>query len=284
MKDEQSIQNLCLHTHNNYCDGKEDMNTLIKTAVSQQVAQIGISSHAPLRIKNSWSMEYNQLDSYTSEVERLKKLYKGKIEIFKSLEIDFIPNKTYSFDFFRKKMKLDYTIGSIHLVLHSEKDKLWFIDGAKKSCIDSMMEIFDGNVKRAVKSFFAQTREMIQTQKPDIIGHLDKVLMNTAHLFDINELWYQQEIIQTLELIRDQNIIIEVNTRGLYKGKWKEPFPSINTLQQCFEMGIPITISSDAHHSSELLLNYQETRDIIKKIGFQYLQGRKNGKWGNFPI
>ena len=284
MKDEQSIQNLCLHTHNNYCDGKEDMNTLIKTAVSQQVAQIGISSHAPLRIKNSWSMEYNQLDSYTSEVERLKKLYKGKIEIFKSLEIDFIPNKTYSFDFFRKRMKLDYTIGSIHLVLHSEKDKLWFIDGAKKSCIDSMMEIFDGNVKRAVKSFFAQTREMIQTQKPDIIGHLDKVLMNTAHLFDINELWYQQEIIQTLELIRDQNIIIEVNTRGLYKGKWKEPFPSINTLQQCFEMGIPITISSDAHHSSELLLNYQETRDIIKKIGFQYLQGRKNGKWGNFPI
>ena len=284
MQDESAIQNLCLHTHNIFCDGKQDINVLIKQAVNQKVAQIGISSHAPIKITNKWSMDIDKLDFYTSEIAELKKVYKSKIEIFTALEIDFIPHLSYPFDYFRRKMKLDYTIGSIHLVKHPSKEELWFIDGDKKTSINNMQRIFDGDVRLAVQSFYVQSREMIRTQKPDIIGHMDKVIMNTAGLFDVNEPWYQEEIDKTLNEILKQNVIVEVNTRGIYKGKWKESFPSFKILEQCCEMGIPITISSDAHHSDELLLAYPEMRQKLKEIGFKSLKGLINNKWGNFPI
>lgn len=284
MKDDNLIQNLCLHTHNIFCDGKQDINILITNAIVQGVTQIGISSHAPIKIENKWSMAYKELDNYILEIEKCKVLFSNQIEIFTSLEIDYIPNKSYSFDFFRKKLKLDYTIGSIHLVAHSENNELWFIDGNKEVCIKNMNRIFNNDVKLAVSQYFAQTRTMIRSQQPDIIGHMDKVILNTSDLVDVEAEWYRNEITKTLETIKEAGTIVEANTRGIYKGKWKEPFPSIYILKQCYEMSIPVTISSDAHHSSELLYAYNETRQILKKIGYKFVQGRINDKWGNFPI
>ena len=284
MKDDSCLQNLCLHTHNIFCDGTEDINRLINNAVLQGVTQIGISSHAPIKKQNKWSMDIKQLDNYRFEIEKAQKIYGGKIAIFKALEIDFIPNYSYPFAFFREKLKLDYTIGSIHLVEHPETKELWFIDGNKQQSIENMNRIFNNDVQFAVQTFFAQTREMIRTQKPDIIGHMDKVIMNTGHLFDVSDGWYQEEIDKTLYEIKKHNVIVEANTRGIYKGKWKEPFPSYDILQKCKELSIPITISSDAHQSKELLLAYSETCHKLKKMGFKYISGRESEKWGNFPI
>ncbi|MCK5856719.1 MAG: histidinol-phosphatase [Bacteroidales bacterium] len=284
MKDDIALQNLCLHTHNIFCDGKEDINSLINNAVSQGITQIGISSHAPLKIKNKWSMELEQIDNYVIEIAQAKIKYHNKIEIFTALEIDYIKDKTYSFDFFRNKMSLDYTIGSIHLVSHPISKELWFIDGDKNNSVDNMNRIFDNNVRYAIENYFAQTREMIRSQKPDIIGHMDKVIMNIGHLFDPNSLWYRDEITKTLLEIKKHKVIVEANTRGLYKGKWNDTFPSKTILRQCLNMEIPITLSSDAHHSSELLLSYDKVRQELKEMGFMYLKGRINNKWGNFPI
>ena len=284
MKDDKPIQNLCLHTHNIFCDGKQDINTLIRSAVEQGVTQIGVSSHAPIKISNKWSMSLEMIDKYSSEIAELKEVYKNKIEVFTSLEIDFIPEKSYSFDYFKQRMKLDYTIGSIHLVQHPTKDELWFIDGDKQESIDNMLRVFDGNVKQAIQSFFSQTREMIRSQKPDVLGHMDKVIMNTGHLINVNEDWYLKEIKETLQEIKKHNVIVEANTRGIYKGKWGDTFPSTDILQKCHEMDIPVMISSDAHHSKELLLGYPETLAKLKQIGFKYIQGRINSNWGNFPI
>jgi len=284
MKDDKSIQNLCLHTHNNFCDGKQDINTLVNIAINQGVAQIGISSHAPIKFSNKWNMDIDKLDEYLFEINKAKQSFGSQIEIYTSLEIDYIPHNSYDFDFFRNKLPLDFTIGSIHLVAHADNGELWFIDGDKKQCIENMNRIFNGDVRAAISSFFAQTREMILSQKPDIIGHLDKVIMNTADFFDENDSWYQEEIDKTLAVIKKSGTIVEANTRGLYKGKWDDSFPSKAILKKCFDLDIPVTISSDAHHSDELLLAYHETRAILKSIGYKYLQGRKNGKWGNFPV
>ncbi len=284
MKDDTAIQNLCLHTHNIFCDGIEDINMLINNAVLQGVTQIGISSHAPIKKENKWSMDIKQLENYKLEIEKAQIVYGNQIAIFKSLEIDYIPNNSYPFEFFRKKLKLDYTIGSIHLVEHPKSGALWFIDGDKKQSIENMNRIFNNDPQFAVQTFFAQTREMIRTQKPDIIGHMDKVIMNTAHLFDVSEAWYQKEIDKTLQEIKKHNVIVEANTRGIYKGKWAEPFPSYDILKKCKKLDIPITISSDAHQSKELLLAYETTRSRLKEMGFNYIRGRKNGKWGNFPV
>ena len=273
-------KNNCYHTHNNYCDGKNTIEEMVENAVVQDIMHIGISSHAPLKIFNKWSISYQQLENYSLEIERVKKKYANKLIVFKSLEIDYIPGFTYSFKYFTELLKLDYTIGSIHLVKNELTNKLWFIDGDKAECQKNYKSIFNSNIKLAIASYYNQIREMVETQHPDIIGHLDKVVMNTAgDFFNENEEWYLEEIEKTLNVIKANNTIIEINTRGLYKNKWQTSFPSPAILKMSNKLNIPIVISSDAHSINELIANYDTAKEIALDAGYNYQMMFDNGKW-----
>jgi len=251
---------------------------MVQSAFDKGMAAIGISSHAPLKIENPWSLKLEETDNYYKEIDQAKIKYSNKIMVFKSLEIDYIPGLTYDFDFFRKGGNLDYTIGSIHLVLSPQTNKIWFIDGEKKQCIDSLQDAFNGNVRMAIEQFYAQTRQMILQQKPTIIGHLDKVMMHLADQgIDTQSDWYLDQIEQTLNLIQLQGCIVEVNTRGIYRKKHPTTFPSPDILKQMLNREIPIVISTDAHHVDDLTAEYQSTRLNLIQMGFRhqsYFDGR----------
>ncbi len=264
-------KNLCYHSHSFFCDGKNSIDQMVQSAFDKGMAAIGISSHAPLKIENPWSLKLEETDNYYKEIDQAKIKYSNKIMVFKSLEIDFIPGLTYDFDFFRKGGNLDYTIGSIHLVLSPQTNKIWFIDGEKKQCIDSLQDAFNGNVRMAIEQFYAQTREMILQQKPTIIGHLDKVMMHlTDQGIDTQSDWYLDQIEQTLNLIKLQGCIVEVNTRGIYRKKHPTTFPSPDILKQMLNREIPIVISTDAHHVDDLTAEYQSTRLNLIQMGFRH--------------
>lgn len=271
-------KNLCYHSHSFFCDGKNSIDQMVQSAFDKGMAAIGISSHAPLKIENPWSLKLEETDNYYKEIDQAKIKYSNKIMVFKSLEIDFIPGLTYDFDFFRKGGNLDYTIGSIHLVLSPQTNKIWFIDGEKKQCIDSLQDAFNGNVRMAIEQFYAQNREMILQQKPTIIGHLDKVMMHLADQgIDTQSDWYLDQIEQTLNLIKLQGCIVEVNTRGIYRKKHPTTFPSPDILKQMLNREIPIVISTDAHHVDDLTAEYQSTRLNLIQMGFRhqsYFDGR----------
>lgn len=271
-------KNLCYHSHSFFCDGKNSIDQMVQSAFDKGMAAIGISSHAPLKIENPWSLKLEETDNYYKEIDQAKIKYSNKIMVFKSLEIDYIPNLTYDFDYFRNGGNLDYTIGSIHLVLSPQTNKIWFIDGEKKQCIDSLQDAFNGNVRMAIEQFYAQTREMILQQKPTIIGHLDKVMMHlTDQGIDTQSDWYLDQIEQTLNLIKLQGCIVEVNTRGIYRKKHPTTFPSPDILKQMLNREIPIVISTDAHHVDDLTAEYQSTRLNLIQMGFRhqsYFDGR----------
>lgn len=278
-------KNLCYHTHNNFCDGKNRIEEMLYSAVSLGITHLGISSHAPLKIFNPWSVPHENLENYSKEIDKLKLEHQNKIKLFKSLEIDYIPNYTYSFNYFKRLLGLDYTIGSVHLVRNPDNNELWFIDGNQAKCHESYKSIFNSNIKHAIASYYHQICEMIITQQPHIIGHLDKVVMNTAgHFFNEDEPWYIEEVIKTLEVIQQNNSIIEINTRGLYKKKWKTSFPSPTLLQMANKLDIPIIISSDAHHTSELLGGYNEAAIIAKSCGYTKQMMFDNGNWKEIDI
>ena len=125
---------------------------------------------------------------------------------------------------------------------------------------------------------------MIITQKPDIIGHLDKIKMNNKNrFFSEDEKWYKDLVKETLKYIHQNSKsgipIVEVNTRGIYKKKTQSLFPSIDILEQCYLLKIPITLNSDAHKPDELTNYFKETIQILKNIGFKGIHILNNGKW-----
>lgn len=263
------------HNHSHYCDGSSPPEEYIKEAIRKGFHTLGFSSHAPVPFDNKFAIRDDEsLLAYAGEIRQLKEKYKHQLRIFLSLEIDFIPGITRDFDDFIEAAGLDYTIGGVHLVKSPLRRGLWFIDGPKSEIYDDgLTRLFDSDIRLAVTTYWQQMREMITTQHPDIIAHADKIKMhNKNRYFHEDEQWYRDQVDQTLEVISRSHSIVEVNTRGLYKGRSEELFPGTAMLKKIYELGIPVTLNSDAHKPGELSGYFDEAKKILKEIGFTYLK------------
>lgn len=263
-----------LHTHSHFCDGKEAPEEYVQRAIDLGFHTLGFSSHAPVPFKNHFAVKEERLDEYLNTIRNLRKNYKTQIQILLSLEIDYIPGITKDFIEFSKSCNLDYTIGGVHLIRNKEIDDLWFIDGPRQEPYDDgLQKLFNGNGRRGVEAYYNQVLEMIATQKPDIVAHLDKIKMhNKNRYFSEDEGWYKNIVWKILKFISDEsNTIIEVNTRGLYKKRADTFFPSPEILEQINHLNIPVTLSSDAHRPEELDGYFTEALSILKDIGFKEL-------------
>jgi len=262
------------HTHSNYCDGSSDPEHYVMEAIRQGFDALGFSSHSPLPFDNKFAIVNDEkLLDYAHRTRKLKAQYQGQIEIFTGLEIDFIPGLSKPFRFFSDLAGLDYVIGGVHLIKRPEMKELWFTDGPLQETYDKGMKLlFGDDVKMAVTAYWQQVREMILTQKPDVVAHLDKIKMhNKNRYFTEDEPWYEEQLDKTLELIANTGTIVEVNTRGIYKGRSEELFPGVMALKKIHRLNIPITLSSDAHRPEELSGHFAQTIGILKEIGFRHL-------------
>jgi len=257
------------HSHTSFSDGKKEAREYCTKALELGFHSLGFSDHAPVPFPSTYSIPEERLSDYFDRINKLKKEYADRLNVFLSLEADYIPNHSFPFHFFRKKTHLDYLIGSVHMVYHQAKDQMWFIDGGKQDVWDQGLEsIFENDIKTAVKAFYHQSCRMIEEQKPEVIAHPDKIKMhNKERFFSVEDKWYQNLTTEMLELIREKGLLMEINTRGLYKGRCQSLFPSQSMILQAEKMGIPMLLSSDAHHPDELKGAFPQATEILKNLG-----------------
>jgi len=267
------------HGHCDYCDGKGRIEDYVTKALELNMAAIGISSHAPVPFTTDWTMPGDKLQSYLQEVDELKEKYKGQIRVLKALEVDFIPDVLSPAHVSITSSELDYTVGSVHFVDQLNDGTRWAIDGPADEFQLGLEEIFKDDIKQAVLRFYALTREMIRTAKPDIIGHMDKIKMHnkTFNLFDENEQWYKDEVRKTMELLARQNVIVEINTKAFYRTGLLFPGPEHFSLLK--ELNIPVTINSDAHHPDKLINGFEAVAQLLKDADIHQLHEFIDGRW-----
>jgi histidinol-phosphatase (PHP family) len=269
------------HTHSSFSDGKSEPEASVIEAIRLGMNSIGFSDHAPMPFINTFSIQSGNYLPYCKEIRRLQNEYAGKIDIYLGLEIDFIPGMMEDFAGLIREGDLDYAIGSVHLIGSEKEENLWFTDGPKRETYDDgLQKFFGGDIRKAVKAFYDQTNRMIETQPFDVIGHFDKVKMhNQNRYFTEDEKWYTDLIDETLELIQSKQIIVEVNSRGLYKQRSTDFFPSVSILQKMHKMGIPLIISSDAHLPQEIQMLFSEAVVAVKSAGYQSVMKLTKSGW-----
>ncbi len=272
------------HSHSHYCDGAEAPELYITKAIQQGFSVWGLSSHAPVSFPCKWTMKQDQLSIYHNEINTLKRTYGEKIQIYTGLEVDFIPGISSCASFREDEFTYDFLIGSVHFVDHFSDGTPWEIDGRHEVFLKGLNQIFEGSIQTAVERYYELIREMVLTDSPDIIGHLDKIRIQNEDgaLFTGEEGWYKDAVMATLEVIRERKVIVEVNTRGVYKGIVKSPYPETWILEQMCQMGIPITLNSDAHHPREIQGAFPETAQMLREIGFGEVQVLFNNEWQPF--
>ena len=274
------MQNFNLHTHSVFSDGKSKPREIVEEAVRQGLTTLGFSEHSPLPFDNNFSVKSADMPRYVAEIAQLKEEFKDRIDLYCGLEADYITGVSEPFAVTKEKYHLDYLIGGVHLVGQSANpDDIWFIDGPKWEIYDEgLQKFFDGDIRRAVCRFYNQTNEMIEREPFDIIAHFDKIKMhNRERYFHEDESWYRALAFETLDLIRQKGLVMEVNVRGLYKKRYNGFYPSPWLMEEACKLGVPAIISADAHHFSEITLEFDAAEEALKRAGYRSVVNFKDG-------
>ncbi|MEO0293712.1 MAG: histidinol-phosphatase [candidate division WOR-3 bacterium] len=267
------------HTHSNFDDGKVSPLEYVKEALNQNVRILGFSSHNFLPFNVGWTLKRENYKNYCGVIKKLSEKYKDKIEILLGLEVDFLPR----YDSFYKEINLsvlDFVIGSVHFVNFFSRDKAWVIDETEEEFERGITEIYKGDIRRAVEDYYELIKRMAQKEKLDIVGHLDLIKMNNKgeKYFSEKEDWYRKAVFETLEIIANKNLILEVNTGGIARGKTDSLYPSLWILEECYRRGISITLCSDAHSPEQITAKFKEAASILNSIGYKELYILTKGK------
>ena len=269
------------HTHSIYSDGSSQPEEYILAAIEKGFNLLGFTEHSPLPFDNTFSFKKEKKEEYVELMSSLKQKFSGQIAVYSGMEMDYIPGMSENFSKVKAEYKLDYLIGSVHLVKPENTDELWFTDGPDYRTYDhGLNELFGGDIRKAVTAYFQQINEMIDTQQLDIIGHFDKIKMhNQDRFFKEDETWYKALINETLELVQDRDIIVEVNTRGIYKQRSETTYPGLDILKQMKAIRIPVMVNSDAHKPHELDGEFGYGFSLLKEAGIDEVVYFKGNGW-----
>ncbi|MDX1909741.1 MAG: histidinol-phosphatase [Bacteroidia bacterium] len=268
------------HSHTYYCDGKGSPEQYLAAAAAKGFLAWGVSSHGPADIGKSWTMRPDRFEAYIHELQVVRQRLRSAMEVYIGLELDYIPGVAGRSAAFRAA-GVEYIVGSVHVAGQMQNGAWWEIDGGHYQFLRGIVELFGGSAEAAVTHYYRTVRDMMRDDRPEIVGHLDKIKIQAedGKLFSEDAPWYRQAVMETLEEIRGHKAIIEVNTRGMLKKITPDPYPSPWILKEMHHMGIPVTLSSDAHHPDDTDAYFAEVAAMLRRLGYRQMSLLYKGGW-----
>ncbi len=249
-----------LHTHTVFCDGKDTIENMVRAAVENGYTTIGFSAHSYTPFDTSYCLKDEK--SYFEEIERVRKLYSGKIKILKGVELDYYGRKP--------TINTDYVIGAVHYV--KKNNEYIPVDDNKEKLIEYIDRLYKGDIFGLIKDYYGTYLNMVADIKPTICGHFDLINKFNADgkLFDAKSDGYINEIIKVIDTV-PRDTIFEINAGNIMKNGVCEPYPSYAVLSIMAKKGFKFTLSLDAHNVKAFTYNFDEIIPRIKNCGISSL-------------
>ncbi|HKJ44154.1 MAG TPA: histidinol-phosphatase [Sunxiuqinia sp.] len=238
------------HMHSILSDGKNNYEEMVLAAIELGLDEIGFSDHVCLK-PVSWAIMPIDIPVMTEQILELREKYQSDIRIRYGIEMDYFPNMEDEIKEMIDSLPLDYVIGSVHFI------EDWNFDSDKslygKWTNDELYEMYYELIQLAAKSGLFDT-----------IGHLD--IIKKFRVYPESD---QSKLIdETLRIIKENNLVVELNTGGVDR-PCTEFTPSPEIVKQCYFHHIPMTISSDAHEKNQIARHYETALTLMKRIGYE---------------
>lgn len=268
------------HTHCEFCDGKITARAMADAARDAGFSILGFSSHAPLPFGTDWNMDGSRLEAYLAEIRSLAvehglpRAGKPAMTILVGLEIDYIDGLCGPADGRFKKAGLDYSIGSVHYVSPAGPPTVGFtVDEPEEDFAAHLRSFYDGDADALVEDYFAAVAACVKAGGFDILGHIDLIRKNNRgqSRFREDTERYRAAAMQAVDALVGTDIIVEVNTGGMARGKTDSPYPALWIAKELKSRGIPVCVNADAHHSSHLLANRDDGLRLAREAGYHTL-------------
>jgi histidinol-phosphatase (PHP family) len=150
--------------------------------------------------------------------------------------------------------RLDFVLGSVHYL----DDPTQMFD----SVPDGAGQFVGRDINEIYQDYFRRVREIAATGLIDCLSHLDLIKIHGHRpCGDVRAI-----VNETLDLIRDRNLAVELSTAG-----WRKPvdelYPSDEIIRLAIAKGIRFTTASDAHSHVQLGENYDRLAEKMDHLG-----------------
>lgn len=248
------------HIHTTLCDGKSVPEDIVLSALDKGFSAIGFSAHGYTDFDLNFCVK--NLEGYVKEITALKEKYKRDIEIYLGVEEDItapVDAKRY-----------DYVISSSHYSIVN--NKFYSIDESAETLQKTIKE-WDNNYIAFAENYYETFCNYILKRKPHIIGHFDLITKFDEQVSPIflGNKGYEKIAQEAVKKVVSSDSIFEVNTGAMARGLRTTPYPSTNLLYTIKQNGGKIILNSDSHTAANLGFNFDETKAILKDIGFKSL-------------
>jgi histidinol-phosphatase (PHP family) len=268
---------------------KGELRAVIERAIALGFTHYGLSEHCP---------RYRQEDLFGDEVDfgaealstafagyvkqafALREQYAGQIELLVGFETERLPPDDWAARMkqLRASAPFEYMVGSVH-----------DIDGCyvdyKPEVTRALAERL-GGVEVLQVRYFDAVAELVETLRPEVVGHLDLV-----RKFDGPGASFgprvQPHIERALEAVRAHGGVLDVNC-GAHRRGLSPVYPLPAILQRAQQMGIGVTLGDDGHGAHDVGVGLDACMHAIAAAGYRELRylARRDGvvQWQSAAI
>jgi len=242
----------------------EYLKKYLEQAEKRGIGDLGISEHAYMFYETSNIIEGNEW------VENRRKLHmKDYLAMFEqahreglpvklSIEMDYTPGKEREMEDFINRYPFDYVIGSIH----------WLGDFGIDLAIHRH-EYEKREINQIYEAYFDQVVTLAESKLFDFIGHID--LVKIFKYKPTDQVFLEQQYDRAVAALAKSGTSIEISTAGIRKPVG-EIYPDPILLQKCYDAGVTIVLSSDAHQPLHVGEDYDQALELAKSVGYKEIQ------------
>ncbi|MDE6771987.1 MAG: PHP domain-containing protein [Muribaculaceae bacterium] len=240
-----------LHSHSQFCDGRDPMCLISEAAEEAGMKYFAFTPHSPVPVDSPCNMDKGMMDEYFDEVDRLRAIHAPRMDVYRSLEIDYLgPDFGPHIDYFQH-LSLDFRLGSVHFVPNQD-GVLLDCDGRYERFSGYLKNGYKGDLRYVVEKYFEQVLTMLERGGLDLLGHFDKIAGN-ASLADAgieDQGWYEALVDDVVSHVKGSGVVVEINTKAFEnKGRF---FPAEKWWGKLLEAGLPLAVDSDVHYASKV--------------------------------
>ena len=256
------------HVHTAFSDDSNyDMEQVIQDAIKLNIDELCFTDHVDYGIKKDWDegeISYREHSNepfanvdypkYYETIMKLQSKYKNQITIKLGLEFGIQRHTIEKYESLFSRYPFDFIILSVHQVIDQE---FWTNDFQKGKTQDEYVMEYYNEILYLVKHY----------KNYSVLGHLDLI-----NRYDPQGPYPFEKIkpilTEIFNIVINDNKGIEINTSSHRYGL-TDLTPSKDILKLYKELGgTIITIGSDSHKPEHLAAYIDETKDILKELGF----------------
>lgn len=266
------------HTHTKFCYHGTDFESehYIDRALELGFERYTISEHPPLphrwipdeSLMRELAMPQEELPSYFTYVEEMKRKYEGQIEVTVGLEFDYLHGAT---DFTEQLLdkwvhKLEDIVYSVHY--------LPGIGGMR--CMDFTPDDFRvhllayyGSMAKVVDEYYDHVEQAIafasRIPVRTRIGHINLIEKFRLVLPEIDPAQIERRLWAILPKLAEAGVGIDINMAGLRVPTCGKSYVPDWFLQACMEQGIACVYGSDSHRPDHVGLGWDWVQAQFKQ-------------------